>query len=511
MSKELSRELKMIKKIYGEEMMQLCRDLLPDVLEEGGALLEILKEKFAPTHYIGHDIRVNCFKRDFRNYIVNLYRKKLEARIAAGENISIYRLHSFSKWLVDNNKVEIKAPFQMLSGKGYNMYECETEKAIQEFAKYYAPGEEICTLDGGRLAFARVFFFVRKDVDQIKRGSFTNPQREDEYSTSVLCVQFDRVPPNYVTVISRYNTTVPNPNFTCYNDLDYITPGLTESFKKYYGFTFERESTGTKFLYDMSYAPDEKDKFHRIFHEKHGLIFCDNNVVIRWHDADYQFAAKERYIFMDEYVLDRKDKKLFYYPYKSATQYTPFLESVLMPDKKANQYERYVDRIAKTEYEVFDNYNMITIHLVDGKYVKIATNKQNQIIYYENKFVEVIKRKFLFYNDSMLYINIPNVRIIKRNFMYQNNTVLEINAPNLVDVDKNFLPVNETLNYFYAPYLTNIGYNCLWKNPNFSFTRSMKDYDYYKRLKKDPELAEQVEYQRKRDYKSFFDKNKGSN
>ena len=111
----------------------------------------------------------------------------------------------------------------------------------------------------------------------------------------------------------------------------------------------------------------------------------------------------------------------------------------------------------------------------------------------------------------MLYINIPNARIIKRNFMYQNNTVLEINAPNLVDVDKNFLPVNETLNYFYAPYLTNIGYNCLWKNPNFSFTRSMKDYDYYKRLKKDPELAEQVEYQRKRDYKSFFDKNKGSN
>lgn len=507
----MNKELKMIKKIYGEEMMQLCRDLLPDVLEEEGALLEILREKFAPTHHIGHDIKVNCFKRDFRGFIVNIYRKKLEERIKSGEKISQYKLHTFSSWLVENNRVEIKPPSLMLNGLGYDMYECKTEKEVQEFAKYYAPGEEICTLDGGRLTFSRIFFFVRRDVNQIRRGNFPHPDRDDEYSKSVLCVQFNRTSPNLVTIISRYNTAVPNPNFTCYNDLDYITPGLTESFKKYYGFSFERESTGTKFLYDMNYAPDEKDKFYKMYHEKHGLIFCENNIVIRWHSADYQYAAKERYIFMDEYVLDRKEKKIIYYPYLSSTSYTPFLESVLMPEKDKSQFEKYVGRIAKTDYEVFDDYNMITIYLVDGKYVKIATNKQNQIIYYENRFVDVIKRKFLEYNDSILYINIPNVRIIKSKFLYQNNTAIEINAPLLWDVDNDFLPVNQTLKYFYAPYLTNTGYNCLWKNENFSFSKSSKDYNYYKRLRSNPTLTEQVEFQRKREYKSFLDKNKNNN
>lgn len=37
-------ELKQIKKIYGEEMMHLCRSLFPTILEHEGVLLHILKE-----------------------------------------------------------------------------------------------------------------------------------------------------------------------------------------------------------------------------------------------------------------------------------------------------------------------------------------------------------------------------------------------------------------------------------------------------------------------------------
>ena len=42
-----SRELKKIKKIYGEKFSHLCRELFPLILEQEGMLLQILQEKFS--------------------------------------------------------------------------------------------------------------------------------------------------------------------------------------------------------------------------------------------------------------------------------------------------------------------------------------------------------------------------------------------------------------------------------------------------------------------------------
>ena len=80
------------------------------------------------------------------------------------------------------------------------MYECKTESDIQEFRKYYAPGEELCTFNGGRLNRCHVFFAVKKNVDQITRTNFLNPQRQDEYGTSVISIQFTRGKPNILSI-----------------------------------------------------------------------------------------------------------------------------------------------------------------------------------------------------------------------------------------------------------------------------------------------------------------------
>ena len=41
-----TKELKRIKKIYGERFKNLCRDMFPDILEQEGRLLSILENTF---------------------------------------------------------------------------------------------------------------------------------------------------------------------------------------------------------------------------------------------------------------------------------------------------------------------------------------------------------------------------------------------------------------------------------------------------------------------------------
>ena len=62
----MSKELNQIKKIYGEEMMHLCRELFPTILEQEGLLLSILKNNIAPTHSFATDIKKITYTRILR-------------------------------------------------------------------------------------------------------------------------------------------------------------------------------------------------------------------------------------------------------------------------------------------------------------------------------------------------------------------------------------------------------------------------------------------------------------
>lgn len=493
----MSEELKSIKHIYGEEMMHLCRELFPDILDCHGVLLEILKDNFYPTHHIGHDIKVNCVKRDFRNFILDIYNKNPKYN-KQNRDTKFHNHHA--EWERKKyGEIKIKAPFLMLKDAGYDMFECKTEKDVQQFEKYYAPGELICTINGGRTEFAHVFFFVKENVNEIKRSDFPNPQREDKYSTSVLCVQFDKYKPNYVTIISRYNNTVENPNFTYYNDLDNIYPGLTESFKRYYDFTFTRGNSSSSFLSNLKYVKARDGKYHRYSYERYGLFFCDDNTVIKFHNVDKTYTSKERYIFMDEFILDREANEIFAYP-AVRSNVSAFLDATTLRHK-----------IVKTKHEVSDTLKMTTIYLTDNKYVRIFTNKENEIIYYENKFVRTIKSEFLAFNSTLLYLNLSNVRVIENDCLNQNNSVVEINAPLVSKIGHGFMPRNVTLEKFFTPNLKNVGSGFLWYNPRFNKKACINYYNNYGRynskyIDKDL-LIEEINRQRSRGFASFNDKN----
>ena len=186
----MNNELKQIKKIYGEEMMHLCRELFPSILEKEGLLLSILENNLAPTHSFAGDIKEHNLYEEFKNWI-----------------------YSFIDVKKDNLVITNKTPFELMDEAGYTLYECKTEEDIQSFRKYYARNEMLCTIyNGGRLNRCHVFFAVKKNVDEIKRENFTNPQRQDEYGTSVISIQFSRGKINTLSIKNRYNHTVNKPD-----------------------------------------------------------------------------------------------------------------------------------------------------------------------------------------------------------------------------------------------------------------------------------------------------------
>ena len=130
------------------------------------------------------------------------------------------------------NPEEIKAAF----GKaGYTDVIFDDIEKIKAAEKYYAAGEIICTYRNleGRMNEYYMIVAIKGDIDKIKRSN--NPQREDNYGTSIINIQIARNG-SHMSIKNRYNHTVSNPDATFNNNLDTVTPGLQSMVLGYYGF-----------------------------------------------------------------------------------------------------------------------------------------------------------------------------------------------------------------------------------------------------------------------------------
>ncbi len=68
----MNKDLKIIKKKYGESMAHLCREIFPTLLETEGLLLSLLQSKFHENHSLYDDIKETYQLADFKNYIYSL-------------------------------------------------------------------------------------------------------------------------------------------------------------------------------------------------------------------------------------------------------------------------------------------------------------------------------------------------------------------------------------------------------------------------------------------------------
>ena len=412
----MNKDLKIIKKKYGEEMMHLCRELFPTLLEQEGLLPKLLHDNYKESRSLVKDIIDNNLEEEFKNYIYNQVD-------------------------VENNYEEVvsKRPEELLKEAGYKLYECHSEEEIQSFKKYYAEGEELCTFRGGRLNRCFVFFAIKENVDEIKRENFPKPQRQDKYGTSVISIQFTRDDSHTLSIKNRYNHTVNNPDSTFGNNLDNIIPGLTASFDKYYGM---HQSHLQNSFEIPGYVRASDGKYYKYNYEINNIYYCKNNVIID--NFEVKEYPKEQYIILDYFILDLKNKQIQTY-WNDMELEDSFPETIgTIKDIKIENDK--------------DNKNiLIKTNDSDEVDVIITLDKNNRIITYKNNKVENISNSLLRYNYYLTSIELPNVISIEDNFLSSNILLTSIKLPKVKSIGNRFLASNNSLTSIELPNATNIG------------------------------------------------------
>ena len=148
-----------------------------------------------------------------------------------------------------------------------------------------------------------MFFAVKKNVNQIRRGNFNHPKRQDEYGTSVISIQFTRDETHTLSIKNRYNHTVDNPDAIFSNNLDNIIPGLTDSFSKYYG--LEQKNKNDCFEIP-GYVRANDGKYYPYNMEIDNVYFCPNNIIID--NFCVKKYDKDKYLLFEYFLLNLETK-----------------------------------------------------------------------------------------------------------------------------------------------------------------------------------------------------------
>ena len=486
----MNSDLNRIKKKYGENFAHLCRELFPTILETEGLLPDIIENKFYPNKFLYDDIINSGLKSEFQRFINNLLLKEGLEEIEE----------------INTNKT----PYELLNEAGYILYECKTNEDIQEFKKYYKEEEMLCTFkDNSRLKTNYVFFAVKKNVDDIIRENFKNPERQDEYGTSVISIQFTKGRKNYLSIKNRYNHSVINPDVTFHNDLDNIIPGLTKSFENFYNFGI-CNSTNQKFeLTDYVLVKD--GKYYKYNYEINNIYYCTDNIIIDNFQA--KKYEKERYIIFDYFILDLKEKTINLYDAnieESFCKYHKNIEKIEIKKEKDKKYillkkdDHQIIIVLDNENKMISYYNDLVTNINDSflynniylksiyidnvvtiadwfmyNNIKLKNIQMPSLTIVGNEFIsgfnkleeisfpklEYIGNRFLSRNVTINSVDLPRVKVIGYSFMEAANMNLKyLELPRVVRIGQNFLTVAQMLSYFSAPYLEEVGHGFLFEN-----------------------------------------------
>ena len=421
-NKKINTDLRIIKKKYGEEMMHLCRKLFSTILEEPGLLPKQMLKLFEPTRFLYEDIVKNNLIDDFKDYVYSSIPPEDKEKI-----------------------ITDKTPKELMSEAGYNLYECKSELHIRTFARYYKLDEMLCTFKEQRIKDYYVFFAVKKNVSKIKREDFSKPQRQDEYGTSVISLQFTKGKTNTLSIKNRYNHKVDNPDSTFSNNLNNIVYGLKESFEKYYNFNFENYNPN---LNIPGYIKAEDGKFYKYNYTYNKKYYCPNNIIIDNGKVIKTYQENEKYLIFDYFILDLVNKQITLY------------------DNNIN--DSFIDGIKDIEKITIikskENENKTIGIICKNNKIIIEVDKLNKIIGYENQNITEIKDNFLSNNTSLQYINLPNIEKIGNWFLMRNQNITSINFPKLTEIGDFFITYNKVLNSLKLPSVIKIGDSFLTSN-----------------------------------------------
>ena len=440
----MNNDLVRIKKLYGEDFAKkFCRPYFSHIIErEDFSFADYLTTIIAPSKGFYDDLIKNNKLELFKRAIWGVFNDKK----------------------TDNQDVK-ETPEELMKKVGYRLYKCETYEDMLKFKNYYSHGEEICTYeDLQRINTHTIFWAVKDNVDKIKREDFKNPERQDEYGTSVISLQFTKGLESTLSIINRYNLSVKYGDATFSNNLEKICVGLTASFKKFYGITLVK---GRQKFELPGYVVDKKGTYYKCNCKINGTYYCANNIVIK--DGVAKQFKPEQYIIADCYVFERKNKTV----------------EVLSNNKQDSFVNQFYD-IKKIEVEVDDKNKIIRVYCGEDEPIEIITNQSGQIISLINNNIKSIDDGFMCYCEAVERLSLSSVEYIGDDFLMENKTLKDLRVPklkiignralfsnlamqtlaltNVREIGDYFVTSNEVLNEFYASKLENVGNDFLFKN-----------------------------------------------
>lgn len=462
---DLNKDLKYIKKKYGEKMMHYCRECFPTILNVPGKLVEILNTHFyCVKDSLYNDIKENHKESEFNDFVYSNAGLKNE-----------YDIRDVSK-----------TPKELLDDAGYDLFECKTVEEVNSFKKYFILGEQLCTfLDpASRLENKYVFFAVKKNILDIKREDFLIPDRQDEYGTSVISIQFTRDKNNHLSIKNRYNEVVNNPDSTFDNNLDNIIPGLTMSFYKSYGI---REIYDENSEFQMENYISIDGEYYKYNYKLNDIYYCTNNIIAL--NGKVIKYDPEKYIIMDYFIIDLVNKKVDVFDNKLRDSFSEVIGKIKNIEIVRGEKDKkvYITNEEDNIFELtlsFDNKligiknNMIdklpNRFLISGQYLKNMKFSNvreigNDVLYANTDLeyfnlskAEVIGNYFLANNIKLTNIDLNKTIIIGDDFLKRNIIVESINFDSLQRVGNNFMFSNKGLSSIVLPNLSYTG-KCFFK------------------------------------------------
>lgn len=415
----IEKDLKWIKKHYGEKMMHLCRKLFPKILQNEGSLSSILEKHFEHNRHLADDIINSETEADFAAYIMSF----------VDENSKI------------KEPKKNKSAVELMKEAGYVLYpECKTDRDIQAFRKWYEPNEAICTFFTDRLETCRVWFAVKENADEILRENFTNPERQDEYGTSVISIQFQKSLYGTLSIKNRYNHTVRCCDSTFDNNLDNIIPGLTLAFENDYGAVDRTFDYGKTVDFVLPNYVCVKGKYYNYNIAINGLYYCRNNIVL--HKSGYDKLPEHR-MLVDYFVFDLKNNTVELY---DKTYEDSFIESLGI-----------IKNIIFKE-------NKFLIERECGEIVEVGINNDREIVSLKYNDLIVCGDGFLSGNKKICKLEMLNLTECGDLFLACNEDLKELQMPNLSRCGNSFLNMNRLLTEADFPLLERCGGGFLNRN-----------------------------------------------
>ena len=446
---DLNKDLKYIKKKYGEKMMHYCRECFPTILNVPGKLVEILNTHFyCVKDSLYNDIKENHKESEFNDFVYSNAGLKNE-----------YDIRDVSK-----------TPKELLDDAGYDLFECKTVEEVNSFKKYFILGEQLCTfLDpASRLENKYVFFAVKKNILDIKREDFLIPDRQDEYGTSVISIQFTRDKNNHLSIKNRYNEVVNNPDSTFDNNLDNIIPGLTMSFYKAYGI---REIYDENSEFQMENYISIDGEYYKYNYKLNDIYYCTNNIIVL--NGKVIKYDPEKYIIMDYFIIDLVNKKVDVFDNKLRDSFSEVIGKIKNIEIVRGEKDKKV-YITNEEDNIFE----LTLSF-DNKLIGIKNNRIDKL---PNRFlisgeylknmefsnVREIGNDVLYANTDLEYFNLSKAEVIGNYFLANNIKLTNIDLNKTIMIGDDFLKRNIIVESINFDSLQRVGNSFMFSNKGLS-------------------------------------------